>query len=43
MGNHMKQEIYVSPALETLELYTEGVLCSSTSGTELLEENEGVW
>jgi len=33
---------YQSPAVQALELYSEGVLCSS-SGTELLEENEGIW
>ncbi len=40
MENHMKQEFYESPAVVTLELYTEGVICGSN---ELLEENEGEW
>ena len=31
---------YVSPAVSELELYPEGILCSSN---ELLEENEGEW
>lgn len=28
--------------IEVLELYSEGVLCSSL-GTEKFEENEGIW
>ena len=40
--NSMEEKQYQSPAVEVLELYSEGVLCSS-SGTELLEENEGIW
>ena len=36
----MKQEFYESPAVVTLKLYTEGVICGSN---ELLEENEGEW
>ena len=39
----MEEKLYISPAIQTLELYSEGVLCSSTQGTELLEENEGIW
>ena len=38
----MEEKQYLSPALEVLELYSEGALCSS-SGTENLEENEGIW
>ena len=38
----MKEMQYISPAVEELELYSEGVLCAS-SGTENLEENEGIW
>ncbi len=38
----MEVKNYLSPAIEVLELYSEGVLCSS-SGTESLEENEGIW
>ncbi len=38
----MEVKIYFSPGVEVLELYSEGVLCSS-SGTEILEENEGIW
>lgn len=40
--NSMEEKHYLSPAVEVLELYSEGVLCSS-SGTEMLEENEGIW
>ena len=38
----MEEKQYVSPTVEELELYSEGILCSS-SGTETLGENEGVW
>ena len=38
----MEEKQYISPAIEELELYSEGVLCAS-SGTETLEENEGIW
>ena len=38
----MEVKSYLSPAVEVLELYSEGILCSS-SGTESLEENEGIW
>ena len=38
----MEVKNYLSPAVEVLELYSEGILCSST-GTESLEENEGIW
>ena len=41
-SNCMEKTEYLSPAVQALELYAEGVLCSS-SGTELLEENEGIW
>ena len=41
-SNCMEITDYQSPAVQALELYSEGVLCSS-SGTELLEENEGIW
>lgn len=39
----MEENLYFSPTLQVLELYSEGVVCSSTTGTELLEENEGIW
>ncbi len=39
-SNYMEKKEYLSPAIESLELYPEGVLCSSN---ELLEENEGIW
>ena len=38
--NLMELDLYVSPAVMTLELYPEGVICGSN---ELLEENEGEW
>ena len=38
----MEEKHYQSPAAVVLELYPEGVLCSS-SGTETLGENKGVW
>ena len=38
----MEEKQYQSPVIEVLELYSEGVLCSS-SGTENLEENDGIW
>ena len=38
----MEDKQYLSPAVEELELYSEGILCSS-SGTESLEENDGIW
>ena len=38
----MEEKQYLSPAVQVLELYSEGVLCAS-SGTETLEENEGIW
>ena len=38
----MEEKHYQSPDAVVLELYPEGVLCSS-SGTETLEENEGIW
>ena len=40
--NSMEEKQYLSPAVHVLELYSEGVLCAS-SGTETLEENEGIW
>jgi hypothetical protein len=40
----MEEKRYQSPAVDVLELYSEGVLCSSSgTGTESLEENEGIW
>ena len=39
----MEEKLYLSPAIQMLELYSEGVLCSSTEGTETLEENDGIW
>lgn len=38
----MEEKKYLSPAVIVLELYSEGILCSST-GTETLEEIEGIW
>lgn len=38
----MEEKQYQSPAIQALELYSEGVLCSST-GTESLDENDGSW
>ncbi len=38
----MEEKHYQSPDAIVLDLYPEGVLCSS-SGTETLGENEGVW
>jgi hypothetical protein len=38
----MEEKQYQSPVAVVLELYPEGVLCTS-SGTETLGENEGVW
>jgi len=38
----MEEKQYLSPTVEELELYSEGILCSS-SGTESLGENEGIW
>ena len=38
----MEEKRYQSPAVDVLELYSDGVLCGS-SGTESLEENEGIW
>ena len=35
---------YISPEVEILDLVSEGVLCASeNSGTEVLDENEGIW
>ena len=33
-------EVYISPEIEVLELYQEGVLCGSN---EFVLENEGEW
>ncbi len=38
----MEEKQYLSPAAQVLELYSEGILCTS-SGTEDLGENEGIW
>ncbi len=38
----MEEKQYLSPVAQILELCSEGVLCVS-SGTESLEENEGIW
>jgi hypothetical protein len=38
----MEEKQYLSPAIEVLELYSEGILCAS-SGTEDLGENDGIW
>ena len=45
--NHLKErnmdsKQYQTPAVDVLELYSEGILCTS-SGTETLEENDGIW
>lgn len=35
---------YESPELYEIEIKAEGILCSSTeTGTESLDENEGIW
>lgn len=36
-------ERYEAPLVSLIELYTEGVLCSSDNANETLEENEGIW
>ena len=36
------QQKYAFPEMEILDIVSEGVLCAST-GTETLEENEGIW
>ena len=38
----MEEKQYQSPIAVEQELYSEGVLCSST-GTESLDENDGIW
>lgn len=38
----MNERIYMTPEIEIVECYAEGVLCAS-SGTESLEETDGVW
>ena len=38
----MNERIYITPEIEIVECYAEGVLCAS-SGTESLEETDGVW
>ena len=38
---HMEEMIYVSPAVEVQVLYSEGVLCQST--TEDVEFGDGEW
>ena len=37
----MEDKQYQSPAIEVLELYSEGVLCQST--TEEVEFDDGEW
>jgi hypothetical protein len=35
---------YVSPEMDVMDVMPEGVLCTSgNSGTENLDENEGIW
>ena len=34
---------YEAPSISLIELYSEGVLCSSDNANEMLEENEGIW
>jgi hypothetical protein len=34
---------YEAPSILLIELDSEGILCSSSSGNEMLEENEGIW
>lgn len=40
--NHMEENRYMSPVAVVLEINSEGVLCSS-SNTESIEENDGIW
>ncbi len=37
----MEEKIYMTPAVQVLELYSEGVLCNSV--TEDLEFDDGEW
>lgn len=37
----MEEKIYMTPAVQVLELYSEGVLCNSV--TEDLEFEDGEW
>ena len=35
---------YVSPEMDVMDVMSEGVLCASeNSGTEVLDENQGIW
>ena len=34
---------YEAPSISSIELCSEGVLCSSDNANETLEENEGIW
>ena len=35
---------YVSPEMDVMDVMSEGVLCASeNSGTEVLDENDGIW
>ena len=35
---------YVSPETDVMDVMSEGVLCASeNSGTEVLDENDGIW
>lgn len=36
----MEEKNYVTPEIVVLEVYSEGVICSSN---EILDENEGEW
>lgn len=42
MNAIMLMNHYEAPLVAVLELFPEGLLCSS-SGTEVLEENDGLW
>lgn len=34
---------YETPYILNIELNSEGILCSSDNGNEMLEENDGIW
>lgn len=36
-------EEYITPIVTMIDVHSEGVLCSSLSENELLEEYEGEW
>lgn len=37
---NMLEKKYITPEIEVLEVYSEGVICGSN---EILDENEGEW